>query len=151
MYTQTAPFADHLRVVPATRDVPEVDPNAIVLSGSDGDLTVGELDSWSNRLARLLLQDGAVPGAAIAIAIAAPIERLVAERAVAKIGAVAVLAGGLPARGARRGITTRHARPEADGAIDWLVLDDRTTLRRYLTGSDAPLSADDLPVLGRTA
>lgn len=149
MHTKTAPLADHLRVVPAARGVPEVDPNAVVRA--DGDLTVDELDSWSNRLARLLLQDGAGPGARIVIAIDAPIEELVAERAVAKVGGVAVLAGQPPARGARRGITTRQSRPDPDDTINWLVLDNRTTLRRYLTGSDAPLTPSDHPVLSRTA
>ncbi|MBY8863489.1 hypothetical protein K7711_43965 [Nocardia sp. CA2R105] len=151
MHTETAPLADHLRVVPAARAVPEVDPNAVLRSRRDGDLTVDELDSWSNRLARLLLQDGAGPGARIVIAIDAPIEELVAERAVAKVGGVAVLAGQPPARGARQGITTRQSRPEPDDTIDWLVLDDRTTLRRYPTGSDAPLTPIDHPVLSRTA
>ncbi|WP_245718357.1 AMP-binding protein [Nocardia miyunensis] len=146
----TAPLADHLHAVPAARVAPEVDPNAVALSGLDCDITVGELDSWSNRLARLLLQDGAGPGERIVIAIDAPIEELVAQRAVAKIGAVAVPAG-RSARGERQGITTRQSRREADGIMNWLVLDDRTTLRRYLTGSDAPLGATDLPVARRAA
>lgn len=149
MHTTIAPLTGHLRVIPATR--PEADPAAVVVSDTDADLTAGELDSWSNRLARLLLQDGAGPGARIAIAIDSPVEEFVAERAVTKIGAVAVSAGSLSGSGAHRGITTRHARPETGEPIEWLVLDDRTTLRRYLTGSDAPLTIEDLPMLGRTA
>ncbi len=150
MPTTTAPLADHLHIVPGPRAVPEVDPNAVVRSAGGDDLTAGELDSWSNRLARLLLQDGAGPGTAIVIAIDAPIEELVAERAVAKIGAVAVRDSRLPGCGAERGITTRQSRRRTDRIIEWLVLDDRTTLRRYLSGSDAPLGTDH-PVLRRTA
>ncbi|WP_067903369.1 AMP-binding protein [Nocardia vaccinii] len=151
MPTRTAPHADHPHIVPVPRAVPEVDPNAVVRSGGGCDLTVGELDSWSNRLARLLLQDGAGPGTRIVIAIDAPIEELVAERAVTKIGGIAVHDSQLPACGTHRGITTRQSRRRTDSIIEWLVLDDRTTLRRYLSGSDAPLGTTDHPVLRRTA
>nr|WP_280499720.1 dTDP-4-dehydrorhamnose reductase [Nocardia farcinica] len=41
------------------------------------------------------------------------------------------------------GITTEDARGGLGDGIAWLVLDDRSTLLRYLTGSDAPLTDAD--------
>ncbi|WP_067449257.1 AMP-binding protein [Nocardia alba] len=105
-----------------------------------GQLADADLDRWANRLARLLLARGADAGDRIALAVDPRIESVVAEAAVRKIGAVPVS----PLEGAGFGITTRVGRDElADGA-DWLVLDDRSTLRRYLVTSDAPLAATEL-------
>ncbi|GAD81710.1 hypothetical protein FEK33_09820 [Nocardia asteroides NBRC 15531] len=113
---------------------------------ADGHLADADLDRWANRLARLLLTRGAAIGDRIALAIDADVEAIVAAAAVRKIGAtpVSVSEGASTAQDARYGITTSDRRPELTDAIDWLVLDDRWTLQRYLVSSDAPLSIADL-------
>ncbi|WP_280346838.1 AMP-binding protein [Nocardia neocaledoniensis] len=113
-------------------------------SVADGHLADADLDRWANRLARLLLTRGAAIGDRIALAIDADIEAIVAAAAVRKIGATPVAADASAAQDARFGITTADRRPELTDAIDWLVLDDRWTLQRYLVSSDAPLSITDL-------
>lgn len=42
------------------------------------------------------------------------------------------------------GITTKAGRELITDASRWLVLDDRSTLVQYLTGSDAPLTEAEL-------
>lgn len=135
-----------LRLLPRTKPVAEVDPDAVIVSTPDCALTYGELDRWSNRLARLLLTLGAGAGTPIALAISAQIESVVAERAVVKIGGtpMPLQQGERAAFGAPMGVTTKDRRPELSDEIDWLVLDERSTLQRYLAGSDAPLTANEL-------
>ncbi|MEV6213859.1 hypothetical protein [Nocardia sp. NPDC051833] len=112
---------------------------------TDGHLADADLDRWANRLARLLLGRGATAGARIALAVDAATEAIVAEAAVRKIGAVPVaVADDEFVFGAYLGVTTRSDRPELTDVVDWLVLDDRSTLQRYLVSSDAPLSTADL-------
>ncbi|WP_067863666.1 AMP-binding protein [Nocardia shimofusensis] len=116
---------------------------AIAVWTPEGALTHRELDSWSNRLARVLLGMGAGPGAVVAVAVEPLIEDLVTRTAIAKIGATAVPAGTqVPAPAF--GVTTEDARGALGDTIPWLVLDDRSTLLRYLTGSDAPLTDAEL-------
>ncbi|MGK8523603.1 AMP-binding protein [Nocardia asteroides] len=153
MHTLTDSLANNLYVLPQAQSVAEVDPQAVVASVADCDLTYAELDRWSNRLARLLLAIGAGPGTRVAVAIDQPIESVVAERAAAKIGAITVpvtddrsYALGTPV-----GVTTKDQRPETTDEITWLVLDERSTLQRYLASSAAPLRAADLDLLPKTA
>ncbi|MFD6395327.1 hypothetical protein [Nocardia sp. NPDC060249] len=111
-----------------------------------GHLADADLDRWANRLARLLLTRGASAGERIALAVAPRIESVVAEAAVRKIGAIPVspTEGASTAPDAGFGITTRAGRADLADGIDWLVLDDRSTLQRYLVSSDAPLGATEL-------
>ncbi|MFI6167990.1 AMP-binding protein [Nocardia sp. NPDC051052] len=149
MHTLTDTLAGNIRHLPLARPVAEVDPNAVVVSTADCALTYAELDRWSNRLARLLLRIGARTGTRVAIAITDEIESVVAERAVVKIGGtpVPVAVDGTFMLGTTVGVTTKARRGELTDAISWLVLDDRSTLQRYLAGSDAPLTeADQLPM-----
>ncbi|MFI6041313.1 AMP-binding protein [Nocardia sp. NPDC051321] len=149
MHTLTDTLADNIRHLPLARPVAEVDPNAVVVSTADCALTYAELDRWSNRLARLLLGIGACSGTRVAIAISDEIESVVAERAIVKIGGTPVPAvtDGTFMLGTIVGVTTKARRGELTDAISWLVLDDRSTLQRYLAGSDAPLTeADQLPM-----
>ncbi|WP_280219857.1 AMP-binding protein [Nocardia neocaledoniensis] len=113
---------------------------------ADGHLADTDLDRWANRLARLLLTRGAAIGDRIALAIDADVEAIVAAAAVRKIGATpaTVADGASAAQDARFGITTADRRPDLSDEVDWLVLDDRWTLQRYLVSSDAPLSITDL-------
>ncbi|WP_336081223.1 AMP-binding protein [Nocardia sp. SSK8] len=108
---------------------------------ADGTLADADLDRWANRLARLLLARGAVAGERVALVVEPRIEAIVAEAAVRKIGAIPVAE---TAPTPRFGITVREHRPALTDAVDWLVLDDRGTLRHYLVSSDAPLSSADL-------
>ncbi|MCP2280345.1 AMP-binding protein [Nocardia amikacinitolerans] len=126
----------------ALASVTHFDPAAIAVSTPDGGLTYGELDSWSNRLARVLLDNGAGPGTTVAMAVEPTIESAVTRWAIAKSGATPVLAASGPAavESAALGVTTYARRGELTDAIGWLVLDDRSMLVRYLTGSDAPIT-----------
>ncbi|MBF6296880.1 AMP-binding protein [Nocardia amamiensis] len=144
--------SDNLSVLPLAQAA-EVDPDAVVVSTADCDLTYAELDRWSNRMARLLLELGACPGTRVALAIDHPIESIVAERAATKIGASTIPAtgDGSFALGTTVGVTTKAQRPAPADGIAWLVLDERSTLQRYLTGSDAPLSPADLDLLPECA
>ncbi|MEV6554544.1 AMP-binding protein [Nocardia sp. NPDC051756] len=145
MHTLTDTLADNIRHLPLARPVAEVDPNAVVVSTADCALTYAELDRWSNRMARLLLGLGANGSTRVAIAIDDEIESVVAERAIVKLGGMPVpaAADGTFMLGTTLGVTTKALRGELTDAISWLVLDDRSTLQRYLAGSDAPLTAAD--------
>ncbi|MGY0500927.1 AMP-binding protein [Nocardia sp. FBN12] len=111
-----------------------------------GQLADADLDRWANRLARVLLTRGADAGDRIALAVDPRIESVVAEAAVRKIGAipVPVRVGASTAPGAGFGITTKARRAHLTDGADWLVLDERSTLQRYLVSSDAPLAATEL-------
>ncbi|WP_062985004.1 hypothetical protein [Nocardia anaemiae] len=116
--------------------------NADVVAGNPGSLADVELDRWANRLARLLIARGATAHTRIALAIEPQIEATVSAAAVRKLRATpAQLADDAAAvHGAAIGITTRARRAELSDAIDWLILDDRSTLQRYLVSSDAPIT-----------
>jgi len=106
-----------------------------------------ELDRWSNRIARMLLQRGARPGDYIATAGLPVLEGAVTRWAIAKIGATPVPAADGPLRDrAVIGVTTRARRTEPADTVSWLVLDDHSTLVDYLTGSDAPITDAELGV-----
>ncbi|MCM6778750.1 AMP-binding protein [Nocardia sp. CDC159] len=108
------------------------------------DLTHQNLDRWSNRLARILLGLGARPGARIAIAGTPQLESDVTRLAVAKTGATVVpIDIDASAPRADLGVTTKAGRRSLTDSIQWLVLDDRSTLVHYLTGSDAPITEAD--------
>ncbi|MGW0250448.1 AMP-binding protein [Nocardia goodfellowii] len=116
------------------------DQTAVAVSTLDADRDY--LDRWSNRLARVLLARGAAPGTRIAVAVEPAMEFVVTRWAIEKIGATAVSAES--AHGVRLGVTTKDDRSALTDLIDWLVLDDRSTLVGYLTGSDAPITDADL-------
>ncbi|MBF6171853.1 AMP-binding protein [Nocardia blacklockiae] len=118
----------------------QTDPTTVAVTTEDFELTWTDLDRWSNRLARMLIQRGARRGARIAMAVATPIEAAVTRAAITKTGAIpAPAADDDSTVRADLGVTTRAQRRHLGAAIDWLVLDDRSTLLGYLTGSDAPL------------
>ncbi|MEV4130077.1 hypothetical protein [Nocardia sp. NPDC049707] len=110
-----------------------------------GTLANVELDRWANRLARVLIARGAAVNARIALAIDPQIEATVAASAVVKLGATpaSVSEDATTVPGVYLGITTKARRPELSDAIDWLLLDDRSTLQRYLVSSDAPITDAD--------
>ncbi|WP_054811156.1 AMP-binding protein [Nocardia arizonensis] len=142
MYTQAASSARSTAVAL----VETTDPAAVAVSTVDCDLTYRELDAWSNRLARVLIELGARAGVRVAVAVEPAIEAAVTRMAVAKTGATEV-DGELPPFGIELGVTTEATRSRLSDSVRWLVLDDRSTLVRYMTGSDAPITdADRMPV-----
>ncbi len=109
-----------------------------------------ELDRWSNRIARMLLQLGAGPGAVVATVGLPQVEGAVTRWAIAKIGATVVRSTcAEPRHDVKVGVTTRARRSELTDHVRWLVLDERSTLAGYLTGSDAPITDDELGVVRR--
>lgn len=138
-----SPADNIIQLRPRPRNATEHEQCAV--PGNSGTLANVELDRWANRLARVLIARGAAVHARIALAIDPQIEATVAASAVVKLGAtpasVAEDASTVP--GAYLGITTKARRPELSDAIDWLLLDDRSTLQRYLVSSDAPITDAD--------
>ncbi|MTE12888.1 AMP-binding protein [Nocardia aurantiaca] len=120
-------------------------PAAIVVTTADCELNYAELDRWSNRLARMLLRLGAHPGAHIVIAETPQLEAAVSRLAIIKTGAIPVpLTTETAVARADFGITTKAGQELVTDVNRWLVLDDRSTLVQYLTGSDAPLTEAEL-------
>ncbi|MCU1640108.1 MAG: Linear gramicidin synthase subunit [Nocardia sp.] len=117
------------------------------------ELTPIELDRWSNRLARMLVHRGVRPGDRVAIVHTPQLESIVARLAITKTGATPVpYTTEATASRADFGVTTKAGMENYTDAGRWLVLDDRSTLVQYLTGSDAPLTAAELhPALLATA
>ncbi|MGV9667877.1 AMP-binding protein [Nocardia niigatensis] len=128
-------------------------PAAIAVTAADCELSYAELDRWSNRVARMLLRLGAHPGARIVIAETPQLEAAVARLAVTKTGAIPVpLTTESAVARADFGITTKAGRELVTDPGRWLVLDDRSTLVQYFTGSDAPLTEAELrPAAGVAA
>ncbi|MFC3962727.1 AMP-binding protein [Nocardia jiangsuensis] len=130
--------------MPSTAPRHPADRNTVVVSGPDTDLTAEELHRWSNRLARMLLGMGAKAGAVIAIAIDSPVEAAVAERAIAKVRGIPLPVGdGVLPAGTALGITHRARRTTLTDDVHWLILDEPSTLRRYLVGSDSTITVAD--------
>ncbi|WP_433732789.1 AMP-binding protein [Nocardia sp. CA-129566] len=138
-----SPAYNVIQMQPRLRNAAEFDQSAV--STNSGALADVEMDRWANRLARVLIARGAAVNTRIALAIDPQIEATVAASAVVKLGAtpaaVAEDADAVP--GSYLGITTKARRPELSDAIDWLILDDRSTLQRYLVSSDAPITDAD--------
>ncbi|RDI54605.1 AMP-binding protein [Nocardia mexicana] len=126
------------------------EPATVAVTTDDCELTWADLDRWSNRLARMLIQRGAESGSRIAVAVTAPMEAAVTRAAIAKLGAVPVDDEMLYTR-SDLGVTIRAERDGLNDSIGWLVLDDRTTLVGYLTGSDAPLANAECPLARQAA
>jgi acyl-coenzyme A synthetase/AMP-(fatty) acid ligase len=100
-----------------------------------------ELELWSNRLARLLMSIGAREGATVAMALTASVESVVARSAISKIGATVVHGDSVVGQTITVGVTTKARRATLSDDIAWLLLDDLSTVRRYMTTSDAPVTA----------
>ncbi|MFD3703755.1 non-ribosomal peptide synthase/polyketide synthase [Nocardia sp. NPDC058658] len=66
--------------------VAALDPNAVAVKAGEATLTYGELDVWSNRLARRLVAAGVGPEALVAVALPRTVELPVALLAVLKAG-----------------------------------------------------------------
>ncbi|MCX4098669.1 non-ribosomal peptide synthetase [Nocardia sp. alder85J] len=112
----------------------ERNPDGLAVTDAERSMTYAELDSWSTRLARLLIARGIGPEDVVALGIPRSVWSVAAVWAVAKSGAafVPIDPNYPPARVARMaedsgavlGLTVAAARPALPGAPDWLVLDD---------------------------
>ncbi|MEV6252646.1 amino acid adenylation domain-containing protein [Nocardia sp. NPDC051911] len=125
-----------------------IDHSAIAVRAGEITMSYGELDAWSNRLARVLLRRGARPEMCVVLALGRSLESVVAVWAVAKTGAAFVsldpcypierIEHILADSKAEIGVTvTRETLP---GTIDWLLLDDLDTRRRVEKVSAAPIT-----------
>src|SRR5690606_24599407 len=65
-------------------------PDAVALSHPGRDVTYGELDTWSHRVARLLIDAGVGPETVVALGISRSVESVAAVWAVTKTGAAFV-------------------------------------------------------------
>ncbi|MDI9915348.1 non-ribosomal peptide synthetase, partial [Rhodococcus sp. IEGM 1379] len=125
----------------STRTLPQIleeaaalDPFAIALSYKDVDVSYGDLDERSNRLARALISRGAGSETFVAIGIPRSIDSVLSVWAVAKTGAAFVpidptypaerIAHMIGDSGVALGVTTMEHRNRLPGTTDWLVLDD---------------------------
>ncbi|MFF2086086.1 amino acid adenylation domain-containing protein [Nocardia sp. NPDC058176] len=131
-----------------------IDPDATALRWGTGDtMSYREVDDYTNRLARLLIAAGAGPEKAVALSIPRSAESVLATIAVAKTGAAfAPIDPTYPAdriehmiddSGVVAGLTLAHARKSLPDKVDWLTLDDETTLGRVAAqNADAITDAD---------
>ncbi len=130
-------------------------PESTAVVCGDRAMTYAELDEWSNRLARILVADGARPETFVAIGIARSLESVAAVWAVAKSGAAFVpVDPGYPAdridymltdSGAVLGVTTGAHRAALPDTVPWSVLDDDPVRDRLAAVSPAPLTDRDRP------
>jgi acyl-coenzyme A synthetase/AMP-(fatty) acid ligase len=142
--SQISPFV-HQSPEPLRAAV-ETEPTVIAVASAEAELSYGDLDGWSNRLARVLIDMGAGHGGDIVMSLPAAVESVVTMWAAAKTGAAlatvdAESAASVIGNGeVAVGVTTRARREQLPDSIAWLVLDDTATLVRYMTVSDGPLS-----------
>ncbi len=126
-------------------------PDAVALSCGDDSLTYRELDEWSNRVARILVDAGAGPERYVALGIGRSLESVASVWAVAKSGAAFVpVDPGYPRdrieymladSGAAVGLTTTAHRTALPDTVDWLVLDD-PGVRTRIAGAEATVLTD---------
>ncbi|WP_420881133.1 amino acid adenylation domain-containing protein, partial [Rhodococcus sp. (in: high G+C Gram-positive bacteria)] len=149
--------ARSLRTLPQLfADAAAIDPDAVALISGDVDVTYRELDERSNRLARVLIDDGVGPESFVALGIPRSVESIVAVWAVAKAGAAFLpvdpnypaerIAFMLEDSGATVGLTVAGARDRLPAAVPWTVLDDPAFETRCAARSAAALGAAELSV-----
>ncbi|WP_194834009.1 amino acid adenylation domain-containing protein [Nocardia sp. XZ_19_369] len=116
-------------------------------------LTYGQLDAASSRLARELIERGVGPGDVVAIGIARSLQSVVAVWAIAKTGAAYVpVDPAYPAdrinhilsdSGAVVGLTTSAHRPVLGTGVYWIELDDPVQAARIAARPEHPISYTD--------
>ncbi|RIK12463.1 MAG: hypothetical protein DCC47_07000 [Acidobacteria bacterium] len=127
-----------------------LDPGAVAVIDGPRTVTYSELDTATDRLARLLLTRGAGPETTVALALARSLDSVQAVWAVAKTGAafVPVDPGHPRARldhvlrdsGARIGLTVAAHRDGLPEHTDWIVLDDPATVAAVADMDAAPIT-----------
>ncbi|TQM25342.1 non-ribosomal peptide synthetase [Nocardia bhagyanarayanae] len=130
-----------------------VDPDAVAIRADGTSLTYRAVESYANRLARLLIAAGAGPESAVAVAIPRSVESVLAVWAVARTGAAFVpIDPGYPAdriehmvadSGVVAGLTVTGARSALPDRITWLTLDDPETEEVMAHQDSAPITDAD--------
>ncbi|MBF6125074.1 amino acid adenylation domain-containing protein [Nocardia brasiliensis] len=123
------------------------------LPDDDRQLTYGQLDAQSSRLARELIERGVGPGDVVAIGIARSLQSVVAVWAIAKTGAAFVPVDPayptdrinhiLSDSGAKVGLTTSAHRPVLGTGVYWIELDDPVQSARIAARPEHPISYTD--------
>ncbi|TSE02165.1 amino acid adenylation domain-containing protein [Skermania sp. ID1734] len=131
----------------------EARAHGVGLVCGDRSWTYAELDAFSTRLARLLIERGVGPGDLVVVSIPRSIESVAAVWAVAKSGAGFVpVDPAYPAEriefmisdsGAKSGLTVAAARPDLPDLLDWIELDTATTATQLDAQSTEPVSYAD--------
>ncbi|OLL16865.1 non-ribosomal peptide synthetase [Rhodococcus sp. M8] len=128
-------------------------PDTVAVRCGDSALTYRELDEWSNRLARVLIDSGVGPETIVALAFPRSAEMVHCVWAVAKTGAAYVPID--PAHpierirhivgdsGAVLGLTTAGHLPGLPADFDWNALDDAETVAAIARASAAPVRDAD--------
>uniref|UniRef100_UPI0005667065 non-ribosomal peptide synthetase n=1 Tax=Nocardia sp. CNY236 TaxID=1169152 RepID=UPI0005667065 len=112
-----------------------IDPHAPAVVFQGRSLSYGELDAWSNRLARMLIDRGIGAEELVAVAVPRSDVSYVAEWSVAKSGAAFVpidptypadrIAHMVVDSGSSIGLTVASVRAELPDTVEWLVLDEK--------------------------
>ncbi|MBM4636051.1 AMP-binding protein [Rhodococcus hoagii] len=141
--------------MPATSTLPQVlsavvegDPEAPAIADDGTEITYGELDERSSRLARVLIAEGVGPGTRVPVALARSVDAVIAAWAVLKSGAAVTpidanddawesIDAALPAK---LGITNSQNRAAAHDGVEWIVVDDVATRARIDEQSGRPVS-----------
>ncbi|MFZ2527195.1 MAG: amino acid adenylation domain-containing protein [Rhodococcus sp. (in: high G+C Gram-positive bacteria)] len=128
-------------------------PDAIAVTADDRHLTYRDLDEWSTRAARMLLDIGVGPETFVALGIARSVESVAAVWAITKTGAAFVpvdpnypperIAFVLDDCGARVGVTTTTHRDRMPDTVRWLMLDDPTLAEHIADTPAAPVTDTD--------
>ncbi|WP_084530632.1 non-ribosomal peptide synthetase [Nocardia miyunensis] len=128
-----------------------LDPQGVAVRGDGTQITYDALDRWTNRLARVLIEQGVGPETLVALGVARSAESVAVTLAVAKAGAAFVpidpgypdyrIAHMLTDSGAALGITLSAHRESLPDGVSWTVLDAPSFRRRVLATSDAPITA----------
>ncbi|WP_406275702.1 amino acid adenylation domain-containing protein [Nocardia sp. NBC_00881] len=131
----------------------QIDRDAIAVSAGELTVSYGEIDAWSNRLARVLLRRGVRREVSVVLALTRSLESVVAVWALAKTGAafapldphypVERIEHMLTDSKAPIGVTVTVIGETLPDTIDWLLLDDLETIRRVRTASDAPITDEE--------
>jgi amino acid adenylation domain-containing protein len=131
----------------------KTNPSGVALTASGVDVTYRELDERSSRLARVLIEAGAGPETAVAIAIPRSIDSVLMVWAVAKTGAAFVpVDPNYPADrvthmvadcGAVLGVTVGAFADRLPAVVSWLVLDSAEVENRCAQLSSAQITDSD--------
>lgn len=134
-YTTTS-TVEGATVAQVLRTVVDEDPDAPAISVGDTDITFGELDERSSRLARELIARGIGPGDSVAVTIPRSEDRIVALWAVAKCGAAVTSA---VSDSVVLGIAATAADLQTSVA-EWVVLGEKSVASALSGHSSRPVS-----------
>uniref|UniRef100_UPI000A4F45A7 non-ribosomal peptide synthetase n=1 Tax=Rhodococcoides yunnanense TaxID=278209 RepID=UPI000A4F45A7 len=131
----------------------ESNPTAAALSFGGNSISYAEVDSWSNRLGRALIDRGFGPDDVVAVAMTRSPMSVQSVWGIAKSGATFLpVDPNYPAdriehmlvdSGARFGVTMSEFVPALPSTVQWLVLDDPESVAELLGRDDSEVAASD--------